>query len=102
MADPDFIALLLIGSCARGTATYRSDIDLLIVARDCHLDYGRVVEWRNRIEGVLETNAVETVLPCQFTFVLSSVRTTSEPAMRQALAKSIVLYSINSEWAIGT
>ncbi len=42
----EILGVLLTGSCARGEATYRSDIDFLVILRDPPLNYSRVTKLR--------------------------------------------------------
>jgi predicted nucleotidyltransferase len=97
---PDVVALLLIGSCAEGTATYRSDIDFLVVMKTSFpLTYSQVVAYRDQIEQAMNTRQVPECLPCQFTFVLETVRLSDEPAMTAALRKSVTLYATGLPWS---
>lgn len=83
--------VLLIGSCASGTATYRSDIDLLFVLKSGSLNYSRVKKLRDILEQSLGKSA-EHPLRCQANFVLHSVYDTQEPAMKRALQEATLLY----------
>ena len=91
----DILSVLLLGSCSRGTATYRSDIDILVVIDGEILNYGVVIANRDWIEAEFEKKAqlstLTQPLEVQFTIVLKSVFNTSEPAMRDALSHAIVL-----------
>ncbi len=85
--------VLLIGSCSRGTATYRSDIDLLFVlSASSELTYGFVKKIRDDFE-----EGEETPLPVQVTVVRETVFDTDEPAMKQALRESEVLADLSGE-----
>ena len=46
-------SILLIGSCSRGQATYRSDIDLLVILKEGPLTYTRVRQLRDIFESEL-------------------------------------------------
>jgi predicted nucleotidyltransferase len=87
--------ILLSGSCARGEATYRSDIDLLIILENGPLNYSRVQQIRDNIEQGLiaqsKADLLDAPLPVQITVVLDSVFSTSEPAMRDALKSALIL-----------
>lgn len=97
----DWVALILIGSASEGQATYRSDLDfLVIVSPDRPLNYGQVVAWRDELERLLAKKGVDSTLPCQFNFVKDSVRHSVEPAMRQALAGGLVLFSVDPLWPV--
>lgn len=85
-------AVLLIGSCSIGEATFRSDIDLLVVLRNGPLHYGRVKEIRDRIEEAVLSEFLLKPLPIQLTVVLRSVFDTTEPAMLKALQLSQTLF----------
>src|ERR1700733_10849189 len=84
----DILGVMLTGSCSSGQATYRSDVDLLVILRDGPLNFGRVREIRDTIEmGYRKQNRAEFLndpLPIQITVVLKSVFSTSEPAMKEA------------------
>ena len=88
-------AVLLLGSCSRGEATYRSDIDILIVLTGNKLTYGKVQEIRDGVEAGFDANGQKACLseplPVQFTVVLRSALKSAEPAMKQALLHKIVL-----------
>ncbi len=94
--DENVAGILLIGSCSRGEATYRSDIDLLLILNEAQLKYDRVQEIRNSVELHFQRmgcqELLETPLPVQLTVVLKSVFTTQEPAMIEALQRAIVLW----------
>ncbi len=81
---------LLIGSCSRGAATFRSDIDLLFILKSPPLDYERVSKLRDGLEKQWDQDP----LPIQCTFVLENVFSTSEPAMQQALKSAWVLWDV--------
>ncbi len=79
---------LLIGSCSRGDANYRSDVDILVVLKEGPLKYERVVKLR----GAFDSRAtLGEPLGYQLNFVLSDVFETEEPAMREALRKAVIL-----------
>lgn len=83
-------SVLLIGSASRGAATYRSDLDLLVVLREGPLQFERVRSLRDQFEREWLQH-IQSPLPFQVNFVLPSVRSTQEPAMRDALTKAIML-----------
>jgi predicted nucleotidyltransferase len=93
--NANILSTLLLGSCSRGTATYRSDIDILVVIDGEILNYGVVTSTRDWIESEFEKKAqlstLTQPLEVQFTIVLKSVFNTSEPAMRDALSHAIAL-----------
>jgi len=83
----EILGVLLIGSASRGEATYRSDVDLLFVLKEAPLNYQRTVSLKRQIEPSLR----QEPLPVQLQFVLPSVFETTERAMREALARAIIL-----------
>ncbi len=89
-------AIYLVGSCSRSTATYRSDIDLLVVLNVKKLTFTTVQAIRDEFENYFETighaNLLVLPLPIQITVVLDSVFATTEPAMLQALEKALPLF----------
>lgn len=95
----DALGVLLTGSCSRGEATYRSDVDLLVVLATAPLNYSRVRTLRDRFEARLSRAAQESPLACEIHFVLSSVFETREPAMRGALKEAKVLSDPTGELA---
>jgi predicted nucleotidyltransferase len=88
-------AVLLVGSCSRGEATYRSDVDILVLLNTDKLTYGKVRDVRDRIEQGFASQGQEALLtqplPVQFTVVLASAITTSEPGMKLALLDKVIL-----------
>lgn len=89
--DSEIMGCLLIGSCSRGEATYRSDIDLLIVLCEGPLTYSRVRDLRDRFDEKWAASQGTSPLHCELHFVLRSVFETKEPAMRKALLTAISL-----------
>lgn len=87
----DILGVLLMGSCARGQATYRSDIDCLIVLKYAPLTFARIKELREALEKHFRPSLLHRPLQCEFHFVLPGVFKTKEPAMRQGLMQSINL-----------
>lgn len=79
------LGVLLTGSCSEGKATYRSDIDLLVLVKEGPLTYGQVCKLREQVERVLGPKK-QMPLPVEVHFVLPSVFETKEPAMKKALA----------------
>lgn len=95
-SDPHLLGVLLFGSCARGEATYRSDVDILLVFETSHLTYGFVQSARDNVEKHFRNSGKELALskplPVQTTVVASSVFATNEPGMTQALTESLLLF----------
>lgn len=87
----EFRQVLVIGSVSRGEATYRSDVDLLVILRQGPLNYARVQDLRRRLEE--EVISGSEGLEVQAQFVLPGVHQTTEPAMRQALREAWPLIS---------
>ena len=89
-------AVLLIGSCSVGKATYRSDIDLLIILGEEKITYDKVVLIRNQIEEHFtklgRPDLLSQPLPSQITVVGKSVVSTQEPEMRRAITHSIPIF----------
>ena len=85
----DAEALLLIGSCSTGQATYRSDVDLLVILRDPPLTYDRVQKLRDLFDTL---GMPELPLPVQIQFILPTAFETKEPAMATALKMAIALW----------
>ena len=90
------MGVLLIGSTSRGMATYRSDIDLLVVLKDGDLHFGRVQNLRDHLDHAL-ADVADTPLPIHANFVLPSVIDTKEPAMQRALLSAIILWDPSLE-----
>lgn len=82
---------LLIGSCSRGQATYRSDLDILVILQTGSLTYSRVQSLRDQFEQCWSKSNAGP-LPCQINFVLPTVFETSEPAMQNALRDAVILH----------
>ena len=82
-------------------ATYRSDIDLLVILKEGKLDYGRVKQIRDEIErhfsSVGAENVLRSPLPVECTVVLRSVFRTIEPAMKEALNFAVILSDFTGE-----
>ena len=83
--------VLLTGSASRGEATYRSDLDLLVVLRQPPLSYERVVALRRRIEEAMPEGALERPLAADIHFILPSAFATEEKAMSAALNNAVIL-----------
>lgn len=89
---PEITAVLLFGSCARGSATYRSDVDLLVILCGSQLTYSKVQEIRDWCEKNIEAKLTQKPLPLQITVVLECVFRTTEPGMKQALQEALYIY----------
>ncbi|MCM2322689.1 MAG: nucleotidyltransferase domain-containing protein [Oligoflexia bacterium] len=93
--DPEISGALLTGSCSTGKATYRSDIDILVLLAEGPLNYARTRSVRDRLEATFKDagrlELLEKPLEVQFTVVLESVFATREPAMRAALRSAHLL-----------
>ena len=87
--------VLLTGSCSRGSATYRSDVDLLVILQAGPLKFSRVSALRDAIETAIPIETLSSPLRVEFHFVLGSVFETSEPAMREALAAAETLVDLD-------
>ena len=66
--------VLLVGSCSRGEATYRSYVDLLVILRNGPLNYRRVCRLRDRFDHEVLVNSQRHCLPVEVQFVLSAAR----------------------------
>ncbi|MGE0525800.1 MAG: nucleotidyltransferase domain-containing protein [Bdellovibrionales bacterium] len=84
------LGVLLIGSCARGTATYRSDVDLLVILDQRAFKAHDVRAVQELLENQLQAH--NDPLPLQFVVVGKSVFQTQEPAMMGNLRDSLILY----------
>ena len=84
----EILAVLLVGSVAKGKATYRSDIDLLFILRKPAIKADDSHQIFERFSKNLSDNSP---LPVQIVVVGDSVFQTQEPAMKQNLKESIVL-----------
>ncbi len=89
--ESEIEGIFLVGSCSEGKATYRSDLDLLVVLKNPPLKYGRVVDLREKIEAKMPLAALSEPLACEFHFVLPDVADTSEPAMMDSISKATIL-----------
>jgi predicted nucleotidyltransferase len=85
------VEVLLIGSASRGEATYRSDLDVLVVLRAGPLTFSRVQELRDLLDRETLGNLQDSPLEFQVQFALASVFHSEEPAMREALKHARVL-----------
>ncbi|MGZ3769124.1 MAG: nucleotidyltransferase domain-containing protein [Bdellovibrio sp.] len=90
-----FKGAVLFGSCCRGEATYRSDIDIMLIFDQKNLDYTFVQKTRDSIEEFfLKHNAQQLLnspLPVEFQVVRSSVFSTTENEMKTNLRCGIIL-----------
>lgn len=84
----DVSAVLLTGSCSRGEATFRSDIDLLFVLNKAAPTYSSIKQWRDLIESKVSG----IPLPIQAHFVSRLVEKTVEPAIRMAISDAQILF----------
>jgi predicted nucleotidyltransferase len=91
LLEGEIEGVLLSGSCARGEATHRSDIDLLVVLKSGPLNYSRVQRLRDALEEAIPAETLSAPLQVNFQFVLASVFETQEPAMAQALVEARIL-----------
>lgn len=93
----------LIGSCARGEATYRSDIDLLAVINKPTPQFSDVQEIRDHFEQSLAKLGFDSLarepLPVQISIVGTTVFATQDPAMLQNLLEGIILFDPNGSLA---
>lgn len=87
----DLAGIVLIGSCSRQHATYRSDIDLLGILNSGPLHFSRVQQLRDALEKLIDRELLSQPLPVEIHFVLSDVFHTQEPEMRKALKDGIIL-----------
>ncbi len=87
--------VLLTGSCSQGKATYRSDIDFLVILKHPPLTYSRVCQLRDQIESKMSSERTQSPLGCEFHFVLMDVFSTREPAMAQSLLDSVIFIDPN-------
>jgi hypothetical protein len=79
---------LLVGSCASGKATYRSDVDVLVILKAAPLIYSRICALRDRFDQAWQKTGP---LDCHLNFVLTNVFETSDPAMKHALHGAVTL-----------
>lgn len=89
--DAQYFGFLLTGSCARSDATYRSDIDVLVILDEGELKAERVARLRENLESSMQPGVLEV----QFTFILKTSLNTSEPGLKQALHESALLAERN-------
>lgn len=96
-SDPRVSGIVLTGSCSRGEATYRSDVDLLVILGlgPGALNYSVTREIRDSIESHFKRLDADELLrqplPVEVTVVLESVFETQEPAMLDALNKCLLI-----------
>lgn len=90
-----FLGAILFGSCCRGEATYRSDIDILLIFETMDLNLTVVQKTRDRLEAFFQSQNAEAVLqkplPVEFQIVLLSVFSTQEPEMLKNLKQGLIL-----------
>lgn len=90
-----FLGAILFGSCCRGEATYRSDIDILLVFEAMDLNLAVVQKTRDLVEAFFIAHNAESTLqkplPVEFQVVLFSVFSTQEPEMLKNLKQGIIL-----------
>lgn len=93
--NEEILGVLLIGSCSKGEATYRSDVDLLIISKIPKLTYEYVKTLRTSLEKDFiesgHSDLLQKPLEVQMTIVQESVFLTIEPAMQDALRHAIIL-----------
>lgn len=94
-AQKQFVGALLFGSCCRGEATYRSDIDILLVFEQISLNFSFVQQTRDAIEKHFTDrglgNLLRQPLRVEFQVVRDSVFQTSDPVMKSNLEMGIIL-----------
>jgi predicted nucleotidyltransferase len=90
----NLVGIILYGSVARGHATYRSDVDLLVIIRQDTLTYSDVQLVRDLIEAHFNqlglSEILEAPLPVQLTVVRDSVFNSTEPDLQEALLSGII------------
>ena len=90
-----FLGAILFGSCSKGRATYRSDIDILLVFDQEDLNFSMTHKTRNGVEEYFKSQKAEGVLlsplPVEFQVVRRSVFLTKEPEMLKNLKQGILL-----------
>lgn len=91
--------VILFGSCARGEATYRSDVDLMLVLAEGPLTFARSSALKERVESETESSGIRSALPLQLTCVLSSIDASQDPGTRDALQFSSILFQASQEVA---
>lgn len=89
--------ILLIGSCAYGKATYRSDIDLLLVLENEKLSFATTRQKRDAIDALIARSGLKLPLELDIHCILPASLQTKEAGMRQALETSVVLFDSEEE-----
>lgn len=99
--DQDFfVGAILFGSCSRGEATYRSDIDIMLIFDQSNLDFKFVQTTRDLVEGHFlahnSSKLLSTPLPVEFQVVRVSAFSSTEEEMKKNLHTGIVLVDKNN------
>lgn len=82
--------VLLTGSCARGEATWRSDVDLLVVLRLGPLTYSRVRSVRDAFDARVGALS-DRPLPVQVSVMLAETLADPDPGTKLALRDAIAM-----------
>ena len=87
----DINYVLLFGSCAKGTATYRSDIDILVILDTRKLTFKDVQTRRKQLEQENESLFFEP-LPVQLSFIKLEALYSNNQITREALREGILIF----------
>lgn len=95
-----FVGAILFGSCSRGNATYRSDIDIMLIFEQNNLDFKFVQTTRDSVENHFfkhgSSTLLKTPLPVEFQVVRTSVFSSTEEEMKKNLRTGIILTDKNN------
>lgn len=90
-----FVGAILFGSCSRGTATYRSDVDIMLIFEQNDLDFKFVQNTRDSVEHHFFKHGssilLTTPLSVEFQVVRASVFSSTEEEMKKNLRTGIIL-----------
>jgi predicted nucleotidyltransferase len=95
------IGIALFGSCSKGKATYRSDIDLIFIFDQQDLNFSFVKNTRDEVENYFKSlqkeNLLEKPLPVEIQVVRDSVFLTTETEMINNLKHCLILLDLNGK-----
>ncbi|MGZ3746422.1 MAG: nucleotidyltransferase domain-containing protein [Pseudobdellovibrionaceae bacterium] len=90
-----FLGAILFGSCSRAEATYRSDIDIMLIFDQNNLDFSFVQKTRDRIENHFSVHKLSHLLneplKAEFQVVRFSVFQSKEDEMKNNLKTGLCL-----------
>lgn len=87
---PGIMRLYLFGSCARGEATYRSDVDLLAVQMEAPT-FARVAAIRDFVEAAFAKSGMASVLSSPLPVQIQAIAEASEDRFTRESAPAILL-----------